>query len=161
MKTSCKEPVFNPEHDFENIEIDVRQLFPNAKVFEKAVTEMSIQQSRRVKLIKNDKRRVRYVCKYDIKCPWYVYASVMDDEIGFQVRTMNKTHNCPVSFTNKQVTAKWCASKYQEKWKNQPNWNITSFAKQLRDDTCVDVSRWTFYRARRFASRALRGDAKE
>ena len=69
VKTSCKEPVFNPEHDFENIEIDVRQIFPNAKVFKKAMIELSIQQSRQVKLIKNDKRWVRYVCKYEIECP--------------------------------------------------------------------------------------------
>ncbi|KAL5561156.1 hypothetical protein UlMin_030903 [Ulmus minor] len=109
------------KHDFESIEIDVRQIFPNAKVFKKAVTELLIQQSRQVKLIKNDKRRVRYVCKSEIECPLYVYALMMDDGIGFQI----------------------------------------NFAKQLRDDTHVDVSRWNFYRAWRFASRALRGDAKE
>ena len=34
------------------------------------------------------------------------------------------------------------------------------FAKQVRDETKKDVSKWTYYRAKRFASKAISGDAE-
>ena len=64
-----------------------------------------------------------------------------------------------MSYNNKQVTAKWCYTKYQHKWQDQLDWNITSFEKQVRDDTKADVSKWTYYRAKRFAKKAMCGDA--
>ncbi|KAL5556111.1 hypothetical protein UlMin_038347 [Ulmus minor] len=73
---------------------------------------------------------------------------------------MNPEHTCPLAYNNKQVTAKWCGSKYQQKWVNQPDWNINSFASQVRNDTQSDVSRWTFYRAKRYAYEAICGDSK-
>ena len=60
------------------------------------------------------------------------------------MKTMNMEHTCPLAYKNKQVIAKWCASKYQQKSVNQPDWNINSFASQERDDTKADVSSGRF-----------------
>ena len=72
---------------------------------------------------------------------------------------MNLDHTCPISLNNKQVIAKWIAKKYQRKWELQLDWNISSFANQVRGDTKKDVSRWTYYRAKRYAQKAICGDA--
>ena len=44
--------------------------------------------------MKNNKKRVRFKCKSEHDCGWYIYAVVMDDGIGFQIRGMKLSHTC-------------------------------------------------------------------
>ena len=64
-----------------------------------------------------------------------MYASCLNDGSNtWQVKAKNLDHTCPISLNHKQVTAKWVAKKYQRKWELQQDWNISSFADQVRGD---------------------------
>ena len=161
QRNSTKYPVFNPNHDFEGLNLRVSLVFPTAKDLKQAVKENAIKEHREVKLVKNDKRRIKFGCASKTNpCEWFLYAGPMEDKTSFQIRKIGPDHTCPLSYNNKSVTAKWCAGKYVQKWKDQPDWNMSSFAREVREYANVDISKWTYYRARKFANKEIYGDNK-
>ena len=109
-------------------------------------------------MVKNDKFRVKFECGSEDGCEWFFYVAFMGDGVGFQIRLMKPNHNCMQSFVNSNATARWCATKYMDKFMLQPDWNFVSFDKQVRDYTLVDVGKHTYDRAR--AMKVINGDSK-
>ncbi|KAH7842774.1 hypothetical protein Vadar_030736 [Vaccinium darrowii] len=82
----------------EDPQFKIGMLFSTPEVFKAAVKQHAIKQQRPVKLVKNDKRRLRAKCMGvmgDNKhCPWEVSAAKVMAESTYQVRTYKSKHKC-------------------------------------------------------------------
>ena len=95
----------------QDLEFKVGMLFGTADIFRKAIRAHAVKHRRNVKFQKNDKHRVRAVCKSEA-CNWFVYASWLSDNRTFQIKTLCTEHTCAMSFNNKFVNSRLIAEKY-------------------------------------------------
>ncbi|KAH7843003.1 hypothetical protein Vadar_011643 [Vaccinium darrowii] len=87
---------FRPNTDMEDPQFKIGMLFSTPEVFKAAVKQHAIKQQRPLKLVKNDKRRLRAKCMGvmgDNKpCLWEVYAAKVMAESTYQMATYRDTH---------------------------------------------------------------------
>ncbi|RYR24996.1 hypothetical protein Ahy_B02g058621 [Arachis hypogaea] len=76
--------------------------------FKEAVREFTIQEGRRMRFRKNDRKRVRTVCKVK-DCKWVVYASRDHEDSCWQVKTFFNNHTCPREDRNRAANRNWVA----------------------------------------------------
>lgn len=74
-------PKFNPSTDMANPRFRLLMEFSNIKILKEAVRQYSIKNSRQIRYLKNDLRRIRVVCQEG--CPFLLYASVLKDKQTF------------------------------------------------------------------------------
>ncbi|KAK2644972.1 hypothetical protein Ddye_020167 [Dipteronia dyeriana] len=151
---------FHPERDMHDPNFKVGMLFGTVDIFRKAIRAHAVKHIHDVKFQKNDKHRVRAVCKSEA-CNWFVYASWLSDHKTFQIKTLCNEHTCAMSFKNKFVNSRLIAEKYVDQWRVNPDWSFAGMSAQLRIDTNMDASKWQFYRAKHAAKGMIDGAVKE
>ncbi|KAK1302753.1 hypothetical protein QJS10_CPB12g00858 [Acorus calamus] len=95
------------QYDPEMPSMDVGSLFPNVTEFRNALRQHCILNEFKVHYIKNDKLfRIP-------NCPWRIHASVIQENVTFEVRTLVKDHSCTSinKVGNEMATSGWLASK--------------------------------------------------
>ncbi|KAH7841102.1 hypothetical protein Vadar_025611 [Vaccinium darrowii] len=120
---------------------------------------LSNLRQRPVKLVKNDKRRIRARCEKP--CQWEVYTVKVLGDSSYQVRTYSAKHSCIKTYTNKNVTSHTIARRYMEDLRTNPWMPIQSFKDRVMKEMKVDVSRTQLYRAKRKATQLLYGSNVE
>lgn len=150
---------FKPEADMEDPRFTRGQYFNSAKEFKDAVKQHAIKHQRNVKLVKNDKRRVRAKC--ESPCEWLVYAAKVLADSKYQVRTYKSKHTCTITYSNRNVTSHMIAKRYMEDIRTNPRIPWQSFKDRIRKEMKVDVSRTQIYRAKRKAGQLIYGSDLE
>lgn len=148
-------------HDFPNV-FRVGKVYANPDEFRNAVREYSIVSRRGIVFKKNERRRVRAVCRPS--CPWTCFASSIGNDrsdTSLVVKTFNGVHTCSKVFQKKWVTDNWLADKYASKWNANSKWKRSSFDKEVRTTTGGKVSTSKFYRTRRKAVAKVHGTTVE
>ena len=79
----------------------------------------------------------------------------------FKIRNLGPYYNFAVTFRNKFVSSTMVAKKYIDTWKANPYWSFEGFDKQLRVYTNMDASQWHYYRARKIASKMIKGSISQ
>ncbi|KAF7120191.1 hypothetical protein RHSIM_Rhsim13G0125100 [Rhododendron simsii] len=131
-------------------------IFPSATVFKDAIKQYAIKNQKNVKIVKNDKKRVRVKC--EAGCPWVIYPRKVLGEESYQVRTFKNKHKCGVSYTNRNINSAMIAKKYMLDLRSNPSMPITSFKETVRKELKVDVSKSQLYGARRKAALLIYGN---
>ncbi|KAH7847383.1 hypothetical protein Vadar_025501 [Vaccinium darrowii] len=147
---------FRSEHHMEDPPFELGMKFSSATALKDAVKQHAIKHRRNVKLVKNDKLRVRARCQKG--CPWEIYARKVLAEESYQIRTYTGIHNCGISFTNRNINSSLIAKKYMADLRSNPSMPITAFKERVRKELKVDVSRSQLYRAKRKAAKLIYGD---
>lgn len=151
---------FNPERDIGNPVFDLGMKFANCKQFRKAIKEYAILNKKKVKLVRNERYKLRAECLKP--CPWFVYVSKMPKCDTLQVKTIHKKHvNCRPVFENSNVNSTWLAEKYLEQIRSNPEWPLTAFMDTVRHNQNISVSRSQVYRAKRKARKVIDGDHRK
>ena len=101
---------FNELVDMKNLKFALDMIFPTHDSLKRAIKEYSIVKHRKVRLVKNDKGRVREKCQDG--CPWTIFATLELDGLSFKVKTLNDQHTCGLDFSNKRLSSWWLANKY-------------------------------------------------
>ncbi|KAK1365099.1 hypothetical protein POM88_040660 [Heracleum sosnowskyi] len=83
---------FNPKTPMKNINFEPGLLFTSVQVLKNAIIDYAVEQKREIWYSKNDLQRVQARCRDN--CPWYLFASRVDTDGAFQVKTYNINHNC-------------------------------------------------------------------
>ncbi|XP_059436290.1 uncharacterized protein LOC132169240 [Corylus avellana] len=149
-----KYPEWHGLHDLkEKIEIHVGQLFANPSNFKEALQLYAVQNCFDYTYMHNDKKRVSAYCKQ--KCGWRVYASWKSNTKYFQIKTLEKVHNCGSHYYNKRVSIKWAANRYIDNFRDQPNWKASALKEAVRRDYNVELTLLACYRAKRMALKLL------
>ncbi|PQM36410.1 uncharacterized protein Pyn_37182 [Prunus yedoensis var. nudiflora] len=120
---------FRPETDLNNLIFKFGLRFPSVYVFRKAVRNYSVFNRRKIKFSKNDKDKVRAVCDgiKNGKCPWFVYASVVNGSSMVQIKSYEKEHTCGTVEHNVHANSSWLAERYATQLSRIINWDIGAF----------------------------------
>lgn len=89
-----------------NVEFKVGMLFGSATEFRAAVREYAIKNGKNVKFVRNEKTRVRAVCRDG--CRWMIFAFSMQNQNILQVKTYRKEYNCGRCFRTGMRTLRGC-----------------------------------------------------
>ncbi|XP_012852893.1 PREDICTED: uncharacterized protein LOC105972477 [Erythranthe guttata] len=149
-------PVFNPKLDMDDPHFELGLCFPDADTFRAAIKQHSRVHGRDLKYKKNDKDKVRAICKHK-GCPWMIYASQIRGELTLQVKTIHSVHECTRKEKVTAATSNWLASKYQDKLRTDPNWPINSMMVAAKKECKLLFSTHQMYRATKRANELNRG----
>ncbi|RYR39543.1 hypothetical protein Ahy_A09g045102 isoform A [Arachis hypogaea] len=100
-----------------------------------AVREYTIQEGRRIRFKKNDRKSLKAICKVK-ECSWIILASKGHEDTCWQVKTFKDDHTCAREDKHKTANRNWVASKLVRKVKKYPNFkycNANTFFKTKYD----------------------------
>lgn len=92
-----------------NFKFTLGMEFSSLQQFKDAVREHNALNGRKIKFAKNDKLRVRAVCKFNKKCGYVVLVSKVVKSIIFRVKTLCPKHTCGRVFATKSYRSKLVA----------------------------------------------------
>ncbi|CAH9058684.1 unnamed protein product [Cuscuta epithymum] len=133
-------------------------LFSSKQVLKSAIKNVAIKDRVQIKFQKNDKVRLRVVCKPG--CEWMLYGSkfkVQENDTTFQIKTFISTHSCCKEYGNRNMDYKWLADKYLHCFLADPTLSIPSFAHLVYKDFVINVPPMKLWRAKNFALQKLQG----
>ncbi|RYQ93395.1 hypothetical protein Ahy_B09g099673 isoform B [Arachis hypogaea] len=113
-------PVFREGARFGELHLEVRIKFNTKWNFKEAVREYTIQEGRRIRFNKNDRKRLRAVCKVK-ECSWVIFASKDRDDTCWQLKTFRDDHSYAREDKNRAVNRNWVASKLVKKVRKYSN----------------------------------------
>ena len=87
--------------------------FLNVYQFRRALQTFHISQNRNYDFHRNCNDSIIVVCT-NVKCPFYIAASVVANETTFCIRKANFLHTCPALAENTKVTGKWVAHQCED-----------------------------------------------
>ncbi|XBH97531.1 hypothetical protein VPH35_127187 [Triticum aestivum] len=144
----------NPEEQF------CRKLcFLNVYQFRRALQTFHISQNRNYEFHRNCNDSIIVYCT-NVKCPFYIAASVLANESTFGIRKANFLHTCPAVAENTKVTAKWVAHQCEDMLRIDIGTPITTIMQNLKKKYGVEISTHMAYRARKQALKVVQGDQR-
>ncbi|CAN1245469.1 hypothetical protein LINGRAPRIM_LOCUS2963 [Linum grandiflorum] len=94
-------------------------------------------------------------------CGWRVYASWYGRNRAFVVKSVGEPHSCLRALVIKQLSAKWIAKTYLDRFRNGANIDPEEFALELRQKHNCEVTPRTCYRAKLHAKKLLESTLHE
>ncbi|KAL3507354.1 hypothetical protein ACH5RR_032736 [Cinchona calisaya] len=120
-------------------------VFESKMQFKNVVDNYAVKCSKEPKYKKNDKDRMRVVCKSE-KCGWFMHALRMQGIENFQIKTIGPKHKYGRSLKNKKVTATFLSKRYLEYLRPNLNVSIGDFQDMVHRQLNVSVTRNQVYR---------------
>ena len=121
--------MFSPETPMKYIEFQTGLLFTSVKILKNAIIDYAVEQKRDIWFSKNDLQRVQAKCSKT--CPWYLFASKIDVDGTFQVKTYKKQHNCMLVHKHSFVRSDWLARKFRNHIRANPKWKLREFQQHI------------------------------
>ncbi|KOM43117.1 hypothetical protein LR48_Vigan05g072100 [Vigna angularis] len=141
---------------------EVGMYFLEKKDFTKAIRSYGVENGRKLKVYKNDKRRVRVrCCGAKGKCPWNAYCAYKAVENTWQLRKIIDKHTCNREFNIRLMTSKWLSGRLEKTIKENPNINLYNLHNKVSKKWNIGVSRSTTCRANSMTFKQIEGDFKE
>ncbi|XP_073367583.1 uncharacterized protein [Aegilops tauschii subsp. strangulata] len=133
--------------------------FLNVYQFRRALQTFHISQNRNYDFHRNCNDSIIVVCT-NVKCPFYIAASVVANETTFCIRKANFLHTCPSVAENTKVTGKWVAHQCEDMLRIDIGTPITTIMQNLKKKYGVEISTHMAYRARKQALKVVQGDQR-
>ncbi|KAI5342953.1 hypothetical protein L3X38_010829 [Prunus dulcis] len=146
---------FNIDTDMDNPQFDVAMKFPSKKVLKQAIQIYGVLGSYECKVVKNDKFRLSAKCKEG--CKWRLYASLMQGENTYQIKSYTPKHSCSKGFHNKNITSTFLSQRYMSKIKDDPKIKKTTLQLEVHRELGYEVSTDQCYKAKRKAQTLIEG----
>ncbi|XP_023739755.2 uncharacterized protein LOC111887845 [Lactuca sativa] len=143
------------------------QTFSLSKDFKTQVKLHSIRTRREIQLEKNDKNRVRFLCKGTIpylatneeeKCPWVIYCSKWKRDIDWMVKRYTKEHRCLQTRKVKACDYKFLSKHIVQVIETNPKTPIRALREQLQREYQMDISHMKTFGAKQKALKHVQGD---
>lgn len=120
--TKKRYPMFKLRKDVSNYKWELGAHFSTKIYFNEAITTFVVQSDRNLKFKKNDKQRVRVICKEG--CEWEAYCANSPKEKTWQPRKVINNHTCSRDYNVKIITTKWLSERIQNSLKNNHRMKI-------------------------------------
>ncbi|XP_074282837.1 uncharacterized protein LOC141607385 [Silene latifolia] len=173
--------VFNPNTDFKKkLHLEVGLKFCSVEVLRVALRAHAIENRYEYYFLHNGKNIVRAYCKQKCKCPWdkvrskircvcqqflcpfTLYATTTTTTKEYmEIRTLNLTHTCSFKGVNSKVSSEYLAEKYLEDWRENPNWELSSFVRDVYRTLGVKISYHQAWLTRARARLIINGDGAD
>ncbi|XP_047162250.1 uncharacterized protein LOC124832159 [Vigna umbellata] len=154
--------VFSIPKSMEQYKWEVGTYFTEKKDFTEAIRSYGVDNGRKLKVYKNDKRRVCVrCCGAKGKCPWNAYCAYKTTENTWQLRKIIDKHTCSREFNIRVMTSKWLSGRLEKTIKENPNINLYNLHNKVSKKWNIGVSLSTTFRAKAMAFKQIEGDFKE
>ncbi|GMY09077.1 hypothetical protein FCV25MIE_04316 [Fagus crenata] len=150
-----KYPEFHAATDMSNPEFKIGMIFSDNKELKEAIRAYKIKWGFPLKFKKNEPKRVRVICAEG--CDWRMHAIWKKDSNSFQIIKLVKEHSCAKAFHSRQVTSKWVARVFLEKFRLDPNMALLKIKAGILEQYEVEISMCKAYRARQIANEMING----
>ncbi|KAK2389970.1 hypothetical protein QL285_063522 [Trifolium repens] len=108
--------------------------FVTKKSFTEAVRTYSVHSNRKVKFVKNDKRRIRGKCQR-AGCDWEIYCFYLKDKETWQLRKVSEKHDGPREPRINLLSSDWLSNKLQSAVKENPTIKLTDIQERTQNTT--------------------------
>ncbi|WVZ04151.1 hypothetical protein V8G54_024957 [Vigna mungo] len=143
-----KEPISMKYHRWE-----LGTYFAEKDDFIYAIRSYGVHNGRKLKLWKNEKRRVSVKCYGSQgKCPWYAYCGYRSTQHTWQLRKIVDRHTCTREFKIGVVTSKWLSGRLEKSMQTNPDMKMTNLHNKFCKRYNIVVSRATTSRAKAMAT---------
>ena len=142
-------------------EWEIGTFFLSKEDFKYACRTYAVHYGRAIKFLKNDKTRVRVICKGNKgRCEWQAYCAKIPDEETWQLRKVTK-HNCSREFKIRMMNSKWLGPKLHNRVKENPSLKLNSIIERAQTKWGINVGPSKAYRARSIAIDMVDGSFRE
>ncbi|WVY89914.1 hypothetical protein V8G54_035428, partial [Vigna mungo] len=136
--------------------------FPDKIDFIDAIRTYGIHNGRKLKIFKNDKRRICVkCCGSQGNCPWYAYCAYRSSQSTWQLRKIIDRHTCSREFNIGLVTSKWLSGKLEKSMKANPDINLKNLHTKFCQKWNISVSRSTTTKEKAMAIANIEGCFKQ
>ncbi|XP_057734647.1 uncharacterized protein LOC130950118 [Arachis stenosperma] len=155
-----KFPEFNDEYAHGEGRFELGTRFATVERFKEVVKDSFIAEGREVKLIKNDKERVRVGCG-DKEGPYLVHLSYNKSLQCYQVKTYHPEPTCARDLGSNAADQHWLSKKIEKRMSTQPHMNTKEATDFLKEEFSLCPHSKMVYRAVKEAREKIQGNEKE
>lgn len=138
------------------IEFESGLMFLNVAVLKHAIIDYVVEQKREIWFANNDLQRVQAKCREN--CPWVLYASKIDVDGTFQIKTYNKQHSCILVNKHSFVRSDWLARKFGSQIRANPKWKLREFQQHVNELHGLIISKNQCWLAKKLALSGIEGE---
>ncbi|XP_058776394.1 uncharacterized protein LOC131650710 [Vicia villosa] len=131
--------------------------FGSLDEFKEAFTESSVLNGREIKYVKNDKARVRVVCKGN--CGFLALVSKVGNKHTYRMKMWFGTHTCGRVLNNTSATSKWVAKTVAARMTSSDGVKIRDIESEIRSNFSVGITMNRAWKDKQIAKALLEGDA--
>ena len=104
--------IFSMPKSMQDYKWEVRTYFTEKEEFVEAIRTYGAHNGRKLKIFRNEKRRVCVKCLgANGTCNWYAYCVYRAAQSSWQLRTIINQHNCSREFNIRLMTSKWLSQR--------------------------------------------------
>ncbi|XP_017416706.1 uncharacterized protein LOC108327523 [Vigna angularis] len=123
-----------------------------------AIKSYAVHNEKNLKLVKNDKKRIRVKCLGSKgECPWRTYFGFMDAVKSWQLRTVVDKHTCSREHKLRVFNAKWLSRKLEKTLRENPNVKGVDIRDKITKKWNIAISKNMAYKAKAYASDEVAG----
>ncbi|WVY90022.1 hypothetical protein V8G54_035536 [Vigna mungo] len=127
--------------------------FANKEDILNAIKSYAVENDINLKLVKNDKKRIRVICLGSKgECPWVAYFGFMGAINSWQLRTVVHNHTCSREHKVRVFNAKWLSTKLEKTVRENPNVKGIDIREKIYRKWNIAISKNMAYRAKTYAS---------
>ena len=150
---------FDPQCPTEYIKFKVGLKFDSRCTFRTTVRNYAIANGFNLKHVRSTDVSEEFKCLEG--CPWRIYASLDQMKEYFVVKSLNNYHTCSKATRNSQVTYKWIANHFLDKFRTNYDWKSVDIMREIHEQLGVKVSRQTCSRAKAEARNMMEGSLED
>jgi hypothetical protein len=154
-----KFPTFKMPKSMRDYKWEVGMYFACKKDFTNAIKCYSIHSQRAVKFKKNDKKRLRLICKSG--CPWRAYCAYIPGQESWQLRSINDDHKCIREPKVALLSSNWLGEKLHTSVKENPKLKLLDIMERTQQKWNLKIGKTKAYRARSLAFDLVDGSFRE
>ncbi|XP_014499253.1 uncharacterized protein LOC106760318 [Vigna radiata var. radiata] len=123
-----------------------------------AIKTYALENGKKLKFIKNDKRRIRIKCMGGKgECPWMAYFGYMEAINTWQLRTVMDGHTCNREHKLGLFNARWLSKKLEKTIRENPTVKGVDIRAKISRKWNIAISKNMAYRAKAYASDEVEG----
>ncbi|KAF9610896.1 hypothetical protein IFM89_025430 [Coptis chinensis] len=130
----------SPEEDDEGMR------FGTNEELKKALKDYVVAKGCPVWMTVNKKNKI--LAKYAEGCKWSLWASKMQLEDSFQIKSYNSVHTCYRDLTIQLANAKWLGMTLYDRILLNPSWKVKDMVQEVKQTFTFNVSKFKCYRAK-------------
>jgi len=154
--------IFSMPKSMEDYNWEVETYFIDKEEFTEAIRTYGVQSGRKLKIFRNDKRRICMKCLgAKGKCKWYAYCAYKAAQSTWQLRRIINNHTCSREFNVRLMTSKWLCGRLEKSLKENPNMKLTDLKNKIGRKWNIGVSRSMAFRAKSMAYKNIDGSFQE
>ncbi|XP_057775377.1 uncharacterized protein LOC130994346 [Salvia miltiorrhiza] len=154
-----KRVVYDPRCDHSKMKPVIGMYFQDGIQCRAGLTTWAIENGRYIHFKAVSKKKL--VAKCTLPCPWKLYASYVQANGTFMIRSCSGEHSCPKAMSNKLLTSQWIAGRYLNVYRVRYNMKVKDLHADILERFKVRVPKDRLYKARRMAQEMVRGSVDE